>query len=266
MLASIFPAVYYHLYKNGFVGKRILKVVLAISIFILMNMLSRQIMILALLTFLFIYAKEKDLSIDKVMLKGIGYGAIIFFIIGSIRYAAINDGVSELEFMKAYSGVPKALNVNMFDVSFNLYTSMNFATLNEFVNNAGEMHYGINMFRPVIEIFKIDQAFNIYYDPKLNSFSLLATIVADPFLDFGLLGVIFLPFFYGIFISKVYLNYQVSKNLGHSLGWSICVYVMVMSVFTNFFNVLFIWICLLYSLLFIFKVTIKKARSTNDIK
>ena len=253
MLSSLMPATYYFLFKNKIVSRKIFVLVTCISIFILLNMLSRQLMIFGLISYFFVYIRQNNIIADKVLFKWILYTGAVFFILGSIRYLAIGNGGSELVYMKAFSNVPAELDVNMFDVTFNLYTSMNFSTLNRFVHEAGHNFNGLYTFKAIIEIFRADLAFDIYYPPNLDGFSALATVIADPFLDFGLIGAVLFSYVYGVLTSNAYRLYQKENNLGYSLLWAISVFLMVMSVFTNFFNTLFIWICIFYSCIFAFK-------------
>jgi oligosaccharide repeat unit polymerase len=266
MLSSIMPATYYFLFKNNMASRKLFVFVICISIFVLLNMLSRQLMIFGLISYFFVYIRQNNIIADKVLFKWILVSGAVFFILGSIRYIAIGSGGSELEYMKAFSSVPKELDVNMFDVTFNLYTSMNFSTLNHFVHDAGDTFNGIYTFKAIIEIFRADLAFDIFYPPNLDGFSLLATVIADPYLDFGLVGVIVFAFIYGVLVSNAYRLYQRENNLGYSLLWGICVFLMIMSVFTNFFNTLFIWICVFYAcmLAFKYKVIFKDSSINNS--
>lgn len=166
--------------------------------------------------------------------------------------------MDEVTFMKAYSDVPTNLNVNMFDITYNLYTSMNFNTLNEMILNSNYYMYGLNTFKALIQLFRIDQAFGISYAEQFNTFGRLATIIGDPYLDFGYLGVSFFAFLYGIFVSFVYRKYIYNDSFGYTIAWAVVSYMMMMSVFANYFNVLFMWICLFLAFLLNYKIRVIK--------
>jgi len=263
MLSSLMPATYYFLYKNKVVSRNMFILVTFISVFILLNMLSRQLMIFGLISYFFVYIRQNNIMADKVLFKWVIYTGSVFFILGSIRYIAIGNGGSELDYMKGFSSIPTELDVNMFDVTFNLYTSMNFSTLNRFVFDAGDNFNGLYTFKAIVEIFRADLAFDIYYPPNLDGFSALATVIADPYLDFGLVGVVVFSYVYGVLVANAYRLYQKENNLGYSLLWSISVFLMVMSVFTNFFNTLFIWICFFYACIFAFRYKSSFFRSSE---
>lgn len=244
MLNALFPAIFYFYYKKNVIAKSKFILFLAISSFILLNLLSRQIMILGILTFFLVYVKVNNLNVGRLLFIFVPFVAIFFLLLGTIRFQAINVEVDEVAFMKAYSDVPTDLNVNMFDITYNLYTSMNFNTLNEMILNSDDYMYGLNTFKSLIQLFRIDQAFGISYAEEFNTFGKLATIIGDPYLDFGYLGVALFAFLYGMFVSSVYRKYICSNRLGYTIAWAVVSYIMMMSVFANYFNVLFMWICL----------------------
>lgn len=257
MLNSLFPAIFYFYYKKSVISKSQFIVFIAISSFILLNLLSRQIMILGIMTFFLVYVKVNSLNIGRLLFIFIPFVAVFFLVLGTVRFQAIDVEVDEVTFMKSYSDVPIDLDVNMFDITYNLYTSMNFNTLNEIILKSQDYMYGVNTFKSLIQLFKIDQAFGISYLDEFNTFGKLATIIGDPYLDFGYLGVAFFAFLYGVFVSFIYRKYIFSNDLGYTIAWSVVSYIMTMSVFANYFNVLFMWICLFlaFSLNYKLKVT-----------
>lgn len=252
MLIAIMPSVYYYFYKYKKISKIYLCIILTISVFVILNTLSRQLIIFGMLSYFIVYIKFNNITSTKFFLKLLLSTGIIFLLIGQLRLVAQGNDISSLEFLKAYSGVPKSLNVNIFDVTFNLYTSLNFNTLNDFYVNTEKLYFGIYTLKPVLQLLRYDEAFSFQYSPDLDGFKRLGTVISDPYLDFGILGVILFSFFYGAILSGAFISHVKSENLGHSLIWATLSYAMVMSVFANFFNVLFIWICIIYALFFCF--------------
>lgn len=59
MLNTLFPSIFYFYYKNNVISKKLFIIFTIISVFILLNLLSRQIMILGILTF-FLICKSKS--------------------------------------------------------------------------------------------------------------------------------------------------------------------------------------------------------------
>lgn len=257
MLAALLPGVYYYFFKKGFIKKQFLCIATLICVFILLNTLSRQIMILGIITFFFLYVSVNKIAIDKLLFRAGGGGIFLFFIIGAIRIGSMDAEVGVADYLKLYSDISPSLDINIFDITFNLYAALNFDTLNTFIKDSPSYSYGLYTFRPIIELFKYDVAFSLFYDDKFNGFVNLATIISDPYLDFGYVGVTCMAFIYGVTVSIGYRTYLKSSNLGSSIVWSTLVYVMIMAVFANFFNILFIWICLGYGILMSGKFAIK---------
>lgn len=247
MLHSLMPAIFYFFYKKGKLTRFYFYFLAAFSLFVLFNNLSRQVIILCVLTLFFTFVSVNRFRSDQILLKGAIIMCFVFFGLGYFRVSAINDDISTTAYLKIYSEVPESYDVNLFDVTFNLYSSVNFNTLNDIVSTVehlDEYGYGKYLFKPVLEISNADFAFDLKYDPRQDSFTRLGTVVADPYLDFGVIGVSFFAFFYGITSAFLYRMFVSYSNLGISVLWSINSFVLLMSVFTNFYNLLFTWICI----------------------
>ncbi|AZL83574.1 oligosaccharide repeat unit polymerase [Aliivibrio salmonicida] len=252
MLLAILPSCYYYLYKKGNIRKYICIGYILFCTLMIFDSLSRQLILLLIFSLFFTYIRFNDLSIDKQFFKLTISISILFIIIGSLRYlGGGTSDVNELEFMKAYAKINKEFDVNIFDVTFNLYTATNFSTLNDMILlNDNELHFGKYLLQAYIKIFKYNEAFDIEYNPLLDSYSLLGTIIADLYLDFGVFGVAIISFLYGILADYSYRSYINSKSLSSSLLISVVFYSLFMSPFTNYFNQLFVLLCFLFSMKF----------------
>ncbi|MGI9896042.1 O-antigen polymerase [Vibrio natriegens] len=251
MLSAVFPCLYYHLKKNRRISNFKFYLFSFVSVFILLNIMSRQIMIMSSIFLFMVYSRENGLNVNKYVVRFAGAIAILFMVLGFIRIQSINDDVSQLDYLKAYAGVPKEREVTSFDVTFNLYTSQNISTLNDIISQSDSLGFGKYFFQSLIKIFKFDQVFSINYPVHLDSFSRLGTIVADPYLDFDVLGVMIFAFAYGVINTVLYLKYNYTNGLMYTLLWSLALFVMLMSVFTNFYNLLFTWIVAFMSIFII---------------
>lgn len=251
MLHSLMPAIFYYFYKKGRISRFAFYSFSMFSFFVLFNNLSRQIIILCVIAMFFTFVSVNRLRSDQILLKGVVVMCFVFFGLGYFRVSAINDDISTTAYLKIYSEVPESYDVNLFDVTFNLYSSVNFNTLNEIIYTVEDLEdygFGKYIFKPVLEISNASFAFDIKYDPQQDSFTRLGTIVADPYLDFGVIGVGFFAFFYGVTSAFLYRLFVSYSNLGISVLWSINSFVLLMSVFTNFYNLLFTWICIVLGL------------------
>lgn len=255
MLTALFPSIYYSVYKSGRVSRLKLITVVLMSVFVLLNIMSRQIFILSIVLMFFTFAKVNKINTNKYIIKVAVFASSMFLLLGFVRIQSINNSVSQLDYLKAFADVPSKRDVNTFDVTYNLYTSQNLVTLNDMVysiENAG-FGYGKYLTQNFLKTFKYDQAFNIEYLSQYDSFTRLGTIVADPYLDFGLAGVIVFGFLYGFLNSICFLKSKHSDSIRYTYFWAVLCYIMLMSVFTNFYNVLFSWLVFL----FIYFITLK---------
>jgi oligosaccharide repeat unit polymerase len=244
LLTGLLPALYYSSYKARLISHRQFILYLLLVAIILFNSLSRQIMIFGLIAFYFAYAKHNKVNEVRLVSIFVVLTTILFLTVGELRIGTINSSISSLEYLKAVSDVPLTSLVNSFDVTFNLYSSMNLNTFNIIASEESSFYFGAYTFRPLLDITQINNIFGIGIPTSRDTFMRLATIIADPYLDFGLPGVFIFGLSYGLFGSYAFFTYTARMNVAHTLLWATFVYVMIMSVFANFFNIFFIWLCL----------------------
>lgn len=260
MLISLLPACYYFLYKKQRISNWNYLLVVSICFFMIFNALSRQLILLCIFSTFFAYINYNKLKIDKPIAKLFIFISVLFIVVGSIRYMGFGrEGVSELEYMKVYSGVESDFDVNIFDVTFNLYTTQNFSTLNNIINaNDGELHFGKYFLQAYLKILNVDAALDLKFSDELDSYKRLGTIIADLYLDFGFVGVIFFAFLYGIIVNFTYNQFIYSKSLSATLVFSVVFYAIFMSPFTNYFNQFFILLCFIYSISFRLRLRLRR--------
>ena len=264
MLSALLPGVYYWCHKKNILKKSYFYVLSIIAFVIVVNTLSRQIIILMLIVFYLTYIKFNALSVRKMIIYFIGLIAV-FIVIGNLRITNITDSISPLNYLKAYSSVPNEFKVNLFDVTFNLYAARNYNTLNDMITLAdGNKYYGLYFLQPLLGLPGIKNIFIFPPAENLNGFVQLATILIDPYLDFGYFGILIFGFIYGYAAKVIYIKYKRSNNIRYVLYWGLIVFCMVMSVFANFFNVLFFWIVIIYAILITVKIRLYKQSSYNN--
>ncbi|MGY3864693.1 O-antigen polymerase [Aeromonas bivalvium] len=258
MMIALLPSCYYYFYKRKKLSKGFYLLISTACFFMIFNSLSRQLILLCIFSTFFAYINFNNMKIDKPIIKLGVFIAVFFILVGSIRYIGFGkEGVSELDYMKAYSGIESDLDVNMFDVTFNLYTTQNFSTLNNIINtNESELHFGKYLLQAYLKILNIDRALDIKFNSELDSYTRLGTIIADLYLDFGIASVILQAFIYGLIVNFTYSNFINSQSLSATLVFSVVFFVIFMSPFTNYFNQFFIMLCLIYSVSFRYKFTL----------
>lgn len=253
LLSALAPAVLVYLFKKKVINILALAFLFLISSLIILNTVSRQLIILSIICIFLVFSKDSSRKEFQLSIIAIAISTFMFIVLGEYRISAITSGVTSLEYLKSYSGVTLNTPVNVIEVTFNLYTSMNFSTLDEFVRRTNELSYGSYVFRPILDLVYQFTASGVHIASDRDTFSQLATAISDPYLDFGVIGVAFFAYTYGYIGNLLFRTYKASNLVGVTLLWGIFCYVMVMAVFANFFNVLFIWLCVGLSVVLIYQ-------------
>ena len=258
ILNAFIPTWAYILFKEKLVSKKEFRIVFFISIFILLNYLSKQMYLLFGLSLFVAYTFYNDLKL-KNLFKAIISIILTFLLIAYLRLDS-ETTFSAAELYRAYANI-KNENVSVIESFFVLYSSIRFTVLNEMVNFSDKIHYfgnGIYTFRPLTSLLFLEKAGVIQRIPELDSETRVGTFLADPYLDFGLLGVMFLNAFYGFIALRYYRQYK-DKYPEATVKISIIVFCILMGMFVNFFNSMLIWLGLLFNK-FIIGGLVKKSK------
>ena len=246
-LANVVPVWCYILYKEGKIDKRLTKRLSFIAIFISVNSLSRQGWLLTILCFSIAYMYYNVISKKKIIIIGVSF-ILLFGLIGTIRsLSIIKDDRSELQYLKDYAQTE--YDANVLETYLALYSTNNFSTFKQLAENSDKEDYrafGAYTLRPFYSITFLNK-FSIFdIQAEFDSLSRLGTYAIDPYLDFGICGIVILNFFYGFFSGYSYKNYR-KKDYRWIMPWCAMVYCILMSAFTNYFNTLFIWLIIVFN-------------------
>lgn len=226
IITAYLPSWAYIFYKENIISKKKMRWIFYISLFVLFNYLSRQIFLLLGLS-LFIsynyYNKVNVLRLFQVAFCTVG----LFFIFGYIRFSSdVTDSFAE--FMRIVADIDNP-NILVFESTLVEYSSKRYTALDHVIHNRDEINfYGLGMytFRPLLSLLFLEKFGVIERIPELDSEILIATYAADPYLDFGFLGVIFLNFLYGCIAVDAYKNYQ-ERKVGYCIVLSIVFFVVL---------------------------------------
>ena len=257
-LANVIPIWLYVLYKESIISKRVLIKYSAITIFIAINSLSRQGWLLSMLCFCIAYNYYNTISRKSIVIAVFSF-LFLFGIIGTIRaMTIITSDISELEYMQGYAGTK--YDTNLVETYLGIYSTNNFTTFDSFINNAKEENYlafGAYMFRPIYSLLFLNKLDFFAINEKYDSLLSLGTYAIEPYLDFGIVGVIVLNLIYGFVAGRSYKMYKL-KKCKYIIPWGIMAYCIIMSSFTNYYNTLFVW------LIFFFNYLIMSSKSYDQ--
>ncbi len=246
VLLAFIPAWSYIYYKLKFIGKTEYRVLLLITLFILVNYLSRQLYLLLGITFFIAYSFFNHVNV-KAILRVIIAVFSIFMIVGYLKFNS-DVGTTFSEFSRILAGIDND-QVNIFESTLTEYSSKRFTALNKMVIFSDYINYhgfGSYTFRPLLSFFLLEKTGVIERIPDLNSEVNVGTYAIDPYLDFGFLGVIMINALYGFLALRYYKQYKKSYPEA-VIKFSIIVFCILMGMFINYFNTMLIWLGILFN-------------------
>ncbi len=240
VLNSVLPAMFYILYKKKTIHFWQFLALSFVCVFIILNFFSRQIIVLFFFSMLIAYSYYKTIPLLRLFSIGIACIAL-FIILGQLRGGSAEDDkeMSVNEFLRDYGDITKPTNI--IETYLSLYGAVNFSTGNEIVSNAlrdDYVSYGVYSARPLITVLPIDK--NTIYPPLYSSYTKIGTYIVDPFLDFRWFGVIALNFLYGFLSMNAFKNYISKNGEYYIVEWSLFIFCIFMSSFTNFYHMFFV--------------------------
>lgn len=253
VLNSYIPCWAYLLYKMQLISKKIFLMVLCVSVIILLNYLSRQVYLLLGISMFISYCyyhRVKFASIIRISLISIG----LFLFIGFLKFSSnVTDSFSE--YMRLLAGIDNS-DISMLEATVVEYSSKRFVAFNTIVDKADFLDYyglGIYTFRPLLSSFFLEKAGIINRLPELDSEVLVTTYAADPYLDFGLIGVVIMNFFYGSLALGCYENF-VRRRAVSIISWAIVLFCCVMGMFINYYNTMLICLGFIFNQLMFYRI------------
>lgn len=258
MLFAIIPAWNYIYYKKGIINKIFLHGIFICATFIMLNFMSRQIILMFLLTFFLTYLHYNKVSRKKMILF-VALPLIMFLGIGSLRL--LHTEVDALEYLRGYTGV--FYETSLVETYMSLYSTRNFYTFDLFVRNmevCDYSSYGAYTFSPLLTITLMNRILGIEINPMFDSNKALGTYAIEPYMDFGFTGVFLINIGYGLICGIIYKGY-LAKKVDSIIPWATLLFCILMMVFTNYFNMFYIWMVIALN-----KIIVKHDSETNICK
>jgi len=246
MAASLIPGLGQYLYSKKMIKKSEMLRNSIIAIFEILNLQSRQLLLLVVICYLLSMCSiiKNKKRLNTIIITFILLFIMLFIIIGNVRVGVITSHNIK-DYLVAFGGINENNSLNLIEIWFSIYGAKNIYTFNNMIQENYEYTYGIFTFKPIISFLLLDRIGLIDYDSNLDGFNRLATIIWDPYIDFGIIGVIVLMFFYGYLSKNIFQKYRKNIEFISIVKYSMIIFSLIMASFTNFFNTLFFWLVII---------------------
>ncbi len=250
LLMNIMPGWIYILYKEKIVSKKLFRTIFGISIFISLNYLSKQTILLLLVSIFSAYFFYNKISTFAYLRIFVFCGGL-FVGVNYLRLSHFDRNYSEdtSSYVKAVANIDQGKQVSVTEIMFVEYSSKRFSQFEKMVRYAEEIKfngYGMYTLRPLTAILFLEKLGILQIKTGLDTRANVGTFVIDPYLDFGIIGVIFFSCFYGYLSNTYYFQYK-QKRKESIIKLVLIIQFFLMAVFVNYFNTFFIWTVFLFN-------------------
>ncbi|WP_432223076.1 O-antigen polymerase [Flavobacterium sp. TMP13] len=257
LLNPLLPTWAYIFLKEKIISKKEFKFILFISLFILLNYLSKQLYLLFGISFFVTYTFYNSINV-KSLVKALG---VMVLVLGAVGFVRLDSELtmSANEFYRAIAGIDNE-NISILEAVFVEYSSKRFSVLDQMVEYSDYISflgYGIYTFRPFTSFFLLEKIGIIQRVVELNSESRVGTFLIDPYLDFGIIGVVLLNAFYGYLAVRYYNQFR-KKYPEAAVKFAIIIFCILMGMFVNYFNSMLIWLGLIINKIILGSLSPKK--------
>jgi oligosaccharide repeat unit polymerase len=248
MISVIVPSWAYILFRKEIISKKIFICFSLGALFILINYLSRQLFFLFMISAFITYSFYYKVSVKKIILALLT-AVFVFILMGNIRLIRGSSSSSTYtagQLLRDLGHIK--YNTNIFESYLDNYSSKRFDAMDKFVHMKKQEDFfgmGIFTFRPVSSLLFLDRMGVVDYK-QYNTTTNIAGYTIDPYLDFGLLGVILLNFLYGFICRLTFINFSEGNTL-YIIPWAMLVFCLIMAPFMNYFNTFIIWFAIFFN-------------------
>ncbi|MDD2493907.1 MAG: O-antigen ligase [Tissierellia bacterium] len=227
------------LYKDGTIGKRERNLFLLLFIFLIINNFGRTTLLMFFITGL-IYLEFYGKLNNKKLVTGIIAFLVVFIVMGNIRTGSTGDNIKRV--LRNIANTE--YETSMFESYLISYSSVNFYKMNDIVelrDEIGGYSYGANALKPLMKLIGYSPDI-LKKNPIFDSQGRLTTYLIDPYIDFGLIGIIIFNLLYGMVSGTLFRKYNENRSPEYIISWSIIVFCLFMGFFYNAFNTMVVWL------------------------
>lgn len=243
-LSCFVPVWGYILFKNNHISKFWFVISLLTSFFVLSNVYGRQIYLLTFLSLFIAYTYYNRVNTSRILIIIICFFSLFYFI-GQFRnkWADTYGNV-----IKMVTGISNE-KVTAVEAIFVEFSAKRYTAFEKMVNRQLQTNYygyGIYWSQPLSSLFLLQKLGMVKILPEFDSFSEVATYAIDPYLDYGIPGIIIFNLLYGILARRYYMQFT-EKDSSAIVKWGIFSFCIIMMMYVNFINTAFIWLGLIFN-------------------
>lgn len=228
-------------YILTFKKDQIIIFLMIIGIFQIISIVSRQLIVFTFFGCLvLLHYKKKKISIIRLAKYGL-LALVIFGVMGTIRNQS-------LEYLYDVANIKEEVPQSFLMWPY-LYFSMGFENLRSFIVSDIDFQLGRLTFEPIWALTRFKTIFNpinlaqYHTIPEFN----VSTYLREYYIDFGIAGILFIPYITGIFTKLIYMRME-RKEL-YLLIYIFILHNLVFTFFVNFYSNTSVMINLIYIVL-----------------
>lgn len=208
--------------------------VFVFSIIQLVLINSRQILMLPIISIILLINKKRSINIKTVLIF-LMIAITLFIFLGNYR-------INKLE------GVDSIVDYARFEEAdsdflawFNTYTVISVYNFQNEIQRRTVFYKGLNTFKFILDLTLLDNLIDYNFEEQkvcsgLGGNISLSSYLGSLYADFGLLWVIVVPFFYGMFCKLFYGKYLMEKSPLWSFIYANVLLMIILSTFTSYFS------------------------------
>lgn len=212
------------------------KIFLLLLSLIFVNNFGRTSLLMFAITGLIYFDFYFKISIPKLLI-GVASFVFVFILMGNIRSGNTTETINVILRNIAKTKYETSI-LESYLVS---YSSVNFYKMNDVIKKKEELgyaSYGKNAIKPIVKLLKMENTSIAEFQTQQN----LSTYMADPYIDFGIWGVVVFNLLYAFTATCLFRKYKEGIYDEYIISWGLIVFCMFMTCFFNAFNTMLVWI------------------------
>ena len=233
--------------RQDVISKKEKNILLCVLYLIFVNNFGRtSLLMFALIGFIYLDYYYK-INLIKI-LTGLSLFVFAFVVMGNLRSGSTTETINQI-----LRNIAKTkYETSIMESYLASYSSVNFYKMNDLIKKKEELNYfsyGKNALKPACKLLRIQDDSVEEFQTQTN----LTTYLADPYLDFGFIGVLIFNYLYAYTAQSVFFKYRDAVSEEYVVSWGLILFCIFMMCFFNAFNTMLVWVTYFFN-----KILLKK--------